>query len=161
MSSSPRGRTRDPVLLAAELARDRATVVDIGKTNLDLPWNSYYDKELEVRLSRSYGPGRYDPSYEERGSTTRSGTSAGPSGATWAPSSTWLPRRVDLVPLISEVFDFDQAVEVYDRLHDGSLGGIGNVFRYQAPDLPQREVRNPAVPPSDRRLRRVTWSGWE
>ncbi|HEX2369869.1 MAG TPA: zinc-binding alcohol dehydrogenase, partial [Acidimicrobiia bacterium] len=43
---------RDPVLLAAELARDRATVVDIGKTNLDLPWNSYYDKELEVRLSR-------------------------------------------------------------------------------------------------------------
>src|SRR6185503_12405720 len=40
---------------------------DIGKTKLDLPWNVYYMKELDVRFSRSYGPGRYDPQYEERG----------------------------------------------------------------------------------------------
>jgi hypothetical protein len=39
-------------------------VVDIGKTRLDLPWNAYYDKELDVRFSRSYGPGRYDVRYE-------------------------------------------------------------------------------------------------
>jgi predicted dehydrogenase/threonine dehydrogenase-like Zn-dependent dehydrogenase len=136
---------RDPVLLAAELARDRATVVDIGKTNLDLPWNSYYDKELEVRLSRSYGPGRYDPSYEERGVDYPIGyvrwTERRNLGAFLGLVA---EGRVDLVPLISEVFDFDQAVEVYDRLHDGSLGGIGNVFRYQAANLPQREVRQPA-----------------
>src|SRR4029077_16252734 len=49
---------------AAKLARDRARVVDIGKTRLDLPWNAYYDKELDVRFSRSYGPGRYDDRYE-------------------------------------------------------------------------------------------------
>ena len=53
--------------LAVRVARDRARVVDIGKTRLDLPWNDYYLKELDVRFSRSYGPGRYDPSYEERG----------------------------------------------------------------------------------------------
>jgi len=59
--------SREPVELAAELARDRARIVDIGKTNLDLPWDEYYAKELDVRFSRSYGPGRYDPVYETGG----------------------------------------------------------------------------------------------
>ena len=61
------GDTNQPVEVAAELARDRARVVDIGKCKLDLPWTAYYEKELDVRFSRSYGPGRYDPNYEERG----------------------------------------------------------------------------------------------
>ena len=54
----------DPVRLAAELARDRAPVVVIGDVQMHLPRAPYYDKELDLRLSRSYGPGRYDPSYE-------------------------------------------------------------------------------------------------
>ena len=61
------GASNQPVELAARLARDRATVVDIGKCKLDLPWNDYYEKELDLRFSRSYGPGRYDPSYEVDG----------------------------------------------------------------------------------------------
>ncbi len=61
------GTSNGPVEAAARLARDRATVVDIGKTRLDLPWNAYYDKELDVRFSRSYGPGRYDDRYELEG----------------------------------------------------------------------------------------------
>ncbi|HEY4569248.1 MAG TPA: zinc-binding alcohol dehydrogenase, partial [Kribbella sp.] len=61
------GHSNGPVETAARLARDRARVVDIGKAKLDLPWNAYYDKELDVRFSRSYGPGRYDPRYEEGG----------------------------------------------------------------------------------------------
>ena len=51
------GASNGPAEIAAKLARDRARVVDIGKTRLDLPWNAYYDKELDVRFSRSYGPG--------------------------------------------------------------------------------------------------------
>ena len=58
------GDSNGPVEVAARLARDRARVVDIGKTRLDLPWNAYYEKELDVRFSRSYGPGRYDDRYE-------------------------------------------------------------------------------------------------
>ena len=58
------GDSNGPVEIAARLARDRARVVDIGKTKLDLPWNAYYEKELDVRFSRSYGPGRYDDRYE-------------------------------------------------------------------------------------------------
>ena len=61
------GSSNGPVETAARLARDRARVVDIGKTKLDLPWNAYYDKELDVRFSRSYGPGRYDDRYELEG----------------------------------------------------------------------------------------------
>jgi predicted dehydrogenase/threonine dehydrogenase-like Zn-dependent dehydrogenase len=59
--------TPEPVQLAAALARDRARIVDIGKTRLDLPWEAFYEKELDFRMSRSYGPGRYDPNYEEQG----------------------------------------------------------------------------------------------
>jgi len=58
------GASNEPVHIAARLARDRARVVDIGKTRLDLPWTEYYDKELDVRFSRSYGPGRYYDRYE-------------------------------------------------------------------------------------------------
>ncbi len=61
------GASNGPVEVAARLARDRARIVDIGKTRLDLPWNAYYDKELDVRFSRSYGPGRYDDRYELEG----------------------------------------------------------------------------------------------
>ena len=61
------GSGNGPVEAAVRLARDRARVVDIGKMRLDLPWNAYYEKELDVRFSRSYGPGRYDTRYELEG----------------------------------------------------------------------------------------------
>jgi polar amino acid transport system substrate-binding protein len=57
----------DPVQLAPSLARDRAVVVAVGMIGMDVPRNAYYEKELQVRLSRSYGPGRYDRTYEEDG----------------------------------------------------------------------------------------------
>src|SRR5438445_5541484 len=57
----------DPVQLAPALARDRAVVVAVGTSGMDVPRNAYYEKELQLRLSRSYGPGRYDPTYEADG----------------------------------------------------------------------------------------------
>jgi predicted dehydrogenase/threonine dehydrogenase-like Zn-dependent dehydrogenase len=60
-------KSSGPVTLAADLARDRGRVVVVGLVGMDIPRNSYYQKELELRLSRSYGPGRYDPQYEENG----------------------------------------------------------------------------------------------
>lgn len=59
--------SNDPVDLAGELSRDRAKVVAVGAVGMTLPRRPYYDKELVFLQSRSYGPGRYDPSYEERG----------------------------------------------------------------------------------------------
>jgi len=57
----------DPIVLAGDIARDRAHVVIVGAVPLDVPRSPYYEKELDVRLSRSYGPGRYDRNYEENG----------------------------------------------------------------------------------------------
>jgi predicted dehydrogenase/threonine dehydrogenase-like Zn-dependent dehydrogenase len=59
--------SNDPVELAGEIARDRAKVVAVGAVGLEIPRNIYYPKELEVLVSRSYGPGRYDPEFEEQG----------------------------------------------------------------------------------------------
>jgi predicted dehydrogenase len=57
----------DPVNLAAELARDRAIVVAVGTVGMELQRKLYYEKELDFRVSRSYGPGRYDAAFEQKG----------------------------------------------------------------------------------------------
>jgi predicted dehydrogenase len=59
--------SNEPIELAGQMARDRAVVVIVGDVRADVPREPYYKKELQVRYSRSYGPGRYDPSYEEKG----------------------------------------------------------------------------------------------
>src|SRR5262249_19261645 len=60
-------KNSEPVELAGTVARDRATIVAVGAVATDLPRRLYYQKELEFRVSRSYGPGRYDAAYEEKG----------------------------------------------------------------------------------------------
>jgi predicted dehydrogenase/threonine dehydrogenase-like Zn-dependent dehydrogenase len=57
----------DPLVLAATLARDRGTIVLVGAVPIEFPRDPLYHKELSFRVSRSYGPGRYDLEYEERG----------------------------------------------------------------------------------------------
>lgn len=128
------GGGTEPVELAARLSRDRARVVDIGKTRLDLPWNAYYEKELDVRFSRSYGPGRYDPEYELEGRDYPIGYVR------------WTERRnleyflelvargaVDVAPLVSEVVPFDSAAQTYDRLANGELRAVAVLFGYDPP----------------------------
>ncbi len=107
--------TNDPIELAGAIARDRAVVSMVGAVRMDLPRKVYYEKELQLRLSRSYGPGRYDPQYEEQGvdypiSYVR-----------------WTERRnmqeflrlvaagaVKLKPLLTHRFPIEQAEEAYD-----------------------------------------------
>jgi len=60
-------KSNQPVELAAKLARDKGRVVVVGLVGMDLPRHLYYEKELDLTVSRSYGPGRYDPQYEEKG----------------------------------------------------------------------------------------------
>ena len=134
------GSSNGPVETAVRLARDRARVVDIGKTRLDLPWNAYYDKELDVRFSRSYGPGRYDERYELEGIDY--------------PASyvRWTERRnlecfldllahkeIEVDTLVSGVFPIEDATSVYADLSAGSLTAVGVLLQYPAPDeVPQR-----------------------
>ncbi len=59
--------SNEPVEQAARLARDRAKVIMVGVTGMDIPRSPYFKKELTFMVSRSYGPGRYDTDYEEHG----------------------------------------------------------------------------------------------
>lgn len=61
------GADSRPLGLAGEAARDRAKVVVVGAVGLDVPREPFYEKELRLVVSRSYGPGRYDPEFEEKG----------------------------------------------------------------------------------------------
>jgi predicted dehydrogenase/threonine dehydrogenase-like Zn-dependent dehydrogenase len=56
-----------PIELAGEVCRYKGKVVVVGMVGMDIPRNDYYKKELDIRLSMSYGPGRYDANYEEKG----------------------------------------------------------------------------------------------
>ncbi|MEU1785264.1 bi-domain-containing oxidoreductase [Streptomyces sparsogenes] len=140
------GDSNQPVELAARLSRDRGRVVDIGKCRLDLPWNAYYEKELDVRFSRSYGPGRYDPEYELEGRDYPIGHVRWTERRNLACFLDLLARgRVDVEPLVSHVADFDDAVETYRLLKDGGLKAVAVLFRY--PGGPDRaaEAVAPAV----------------
>lgn len=125
------GSTNEPVELAARLSRDRGRVVDIGKCSLDLPWNAYYEKELDVRFSRSYGPGRYDPEYELEGRDYPIGYVRWTERRNLECFLDLVARgRVDVEPLISHVADFSAAVETYARLKDGELKAVAVLFSY-------------------------------
>ena len=159
------GSSNAPVETAARLARDRARVVDIGKTRLDLPWNAYYDKELDVRFSRSYGPGRYDERYELEGIDYPIGYVR------------WTERRnlecfldliarkeIEVETLVSGVFPLENASTVYADLASGSLKAVGVLLEYPATpvDSPPRTAgsmvrRRTAAAP--RRVARAT-DGW-
>ncbi len=60
-------KSNDPVEFAGEITRERGKVVIVGAVGMDVPREPYYNKEIELRVSRSYGPGRYDRNYEEFG----------------------------------------------------------------------------------------------
>ncbi|MFB6936245.1 bi-domain-containing oxidoreductase [Streptomyces chartreusis] len=131
------GGSNQPVELAARLCRDRGRVVDIGKCRLDLPWNAYYEKELDVRFSRSYGPGRYDPEYELQGRDYPIGYVRWTERRNLACFLDLVARgRVDVEPLVSHIADFDDAVETYRSLKDGDLKAVAVLFRY-----PEQEDR--------------------
>lgn len=59
--------SNEPVELAGDVARSKARVVVVGAVGMDIPRGPYFAKELSFQISMSYGPGRYDPQYEERG----------------------------------------------------------------------------------------------
>ncbi|MFE1860486.1 bi-domain-containing oxidoreductase [Streptomyces anandii] len=140
------GGSNQPVELAAHLSRDRGRVVDIGKCRLDLPWNAYYEKELDVRFSRSYGPGRYDPEYELQGRDYPIGYVRWTERRNLACFLDLLARgRVDVEPLISHIAGFDDAVDTYRRLKDGELKALAVLFRYSGNAA---EDRSPAGAPS-------------
>lgn len=131
-----------PVQLAGELARDRARVVAVGAVGMNIPRRPYYDKELVFLQSRSYGPGRYDPTYEDKGVDYPIGYVR------------WTEQRnmesfleavaagsVNVKRLITHRFPIEQAEDAY-RLISGATGEpfLGVVLTYTGATARQRTV---------------------
>jgi predicted dehydrogenase/threonine dehydrogenase-like Zn-dependent dehydrogenase len=125
------GDTNEPLRIAARVARDRARVVDVGKCRIDLPWNDYYAKELDVRFSRSYGPGRYDETYELEGIDYPAGYVRWTERRNLACFVDLLERNaLDLTRVHSATVPFARAAEVYEEMRTGARRDIGLLFEY-------------------------------
>jgi predicted dehydrogenase len=130
-----------PVELAGELARPRGRVVVVGAVGLGLPRKPYYDKELVFRISCSYGPGRYDPEYEEKGHDYPIGF------ARWTENRNMeavlrlvADGKLDVKSLITHHFSIEDATQGYDLI-SGKTGEpfLGVIIQYpNDPSLARR-----------------------
>jgi predicted dehydrogenase/threonine dehydrogenase-like Zn-dependent dehydrogenase len=135
-----------PLRLAAELCRMRGRIVAVGATAMDLDRRSFYAKELQLRMSMSYGPGRYDRNYEELGldyplahvrwtenRNLQAFLALAASGA------------IDPLRLDARIVAFDEALTTYDELAAGRQTSLLAVFRY--PDAAPAARRELALTP--------------
>ncbi|MCZ7618464.1 MAG: bi-domain-containing oxidoreductase [Myxococcota bacterium] len=155
------GGSSKPTALAAELCRDRGRVVVIGAAGLELDRSVFYRKELSLQVSRSYGPGRYDPSYEDRGQDYPVGYVRWTENRNFSAFLSLLERgAIDVAPLLSTRFAIADAPAAYAALKRGPDAPLTAVLDYpvdlQSAPLdvaPTRQIRLRAPKRSDRELR--------
>ncbi|MBN2047888.1 MAG: bi-domain-containing oxidoreductase [Anaerolineaceae bacterium] len=143
--------SNDPVHLAAEIARDRAKVVAVGAVGLDIPRAAYYHKELELLISRSYGPGRYDPSYEEAGHDYPIGYVRWTEGRNMQSFIDLLAaKKIDVHPLITHRFPIESAPKAYELI-TGKLGEafLGVLLTYTEEEQPGERIRQVKIQSDD------------
>ncbi len=133
-------KSSDPVTQAARMSRKRGRIVLVGVTGLELNRADFYEKELSFQVSCSYGPGRYDPAYEEQGQDYPFGF------VRWTEQRNFeavldmmASGQLDVKPLITHRFAFEDAPQAYDALTQDK-GALGILLRYSSP-VEERMVR--------------------
>ena len=123
-------RSSEPVHQAALMCRKRGRIVLVGVTGLELSRDDFFKKELTFQVSASYGPGRYDPNYEEKGQDYPFGF------VRWTEQRNFeavldmmADRRLDVRPLVSHRFAIDDAAQAYD-LVGGAGPSLGILLEY-------------------------------
>lgn len=122
----------EPVRDAAHMCRQRGRIVLVGVAGLHLSRDDFYKKELTFQVSSSYGPGRYDPNYEEKGNDYPIGF------VRWTQQRNFeavldmmADGRVDVAPLVTHRFAIDDAAEAYDIVSGGGRGSsLGVLLEY-------------------------------
>ncbi len=139
-------KSNDPVHQAALMCRKRGRIVLVGVTGLELSRADFYEKELTFQVSCSYGPGRYDPNYEEKGQDYPVGF------VRWTEQRNFeavldmmADGRLNVKPLISHRFAIDEAAEAYE-LVGGAAPSLGILLEYStAEEHPDDMVRRQTV----------------
>ncbi len=139
-------KSNEPVHQAAQMCRKRGRIVLVGVTGLELSRADFFEKELSFQVSCSYGPGRYDPNYEEKGQDYPVGF------VRWteqrnleAVLDMMADGRIDVKPLISHRFEIDEAVQAYE-LVGGSAPSLGILLSYPSvSEKPDAILRNQTV----------------
>ena len=133
----------EPVELAGEVARDRAIVVAVGTVGMDIQRKLYFEKELDFRVSRSYGPGRYDSAYEQKGCDYPVGY------VRWTETRNMeaflqllSADKVDVKSLVTHRFAIESAHNAYDLITGKSAQPfLGVVITYPAQAEARQEIQ--------------------
>ena len=135
----------DPARRAPAIARDRATVVVVGDVGLDLLRTPLYEKELTLRFARSYGPGRYERSYEDWGVDYPIGHVRWTEGRNLESFLDLIAAgRLGVADLVTHTFPIERASEAYDVVSSGSEPYFGVELTYAERLEPRRR---PSVSP--------------
>jgi predicted dehydrogenase/threonine dehydrogenase-like Zn-dependent dehydrogenase len=119
---------------SAEMCRQRGRIVLVGVVGLNLRRDDYYKKEISIQVSSSYGPGRYDPFYEELGNDYPFGFVRWTEKRNFEAVLEMMSSNViNLKPLISSRFNIEDAIEAYKLLDSPDTLGI--VLNYQSKDF--------------------------
>jgi predicted dehydrogenase/threonine dehydrogenase-like Zn-dependent dehydrogenase len=139
-------KSNDPVTQAARMCRKRGRIVLVGVTGLELNRADFYEKELSFQVSCSYGPGRYDPNYEDKGQDYPMGF------VRWTEQRNFeavldllASGQLDVKPLISHRFAFEDAPQAYQILTEDK-SGLGFLLLYTSPAV-ARTVRSVNLTP--------------
>ena len=109
--------SNDPIDLAEAITRDRGIICLIGVTQMNLDRRSFYERELTFKIARSYGPGRYDPNYEESGFDYPIGYVRFTEGRNVEEFIRLLvTKRLDIADLITHVVPFSDAGKAYEMI---------------------------------------------
>ncbi|MBW7881712.1 MAG: bi-domain-containing oxidoreductase [Caldilineaceae bacterium] len=145
-------KSNEPVHQAAQMCRKRGRIVLVGVTGLELSRADFYEKELSFQVSCSYGPGRYDPAYEEGGHDYPIGFVRWTEQRNFEAVLDMLAAgTLDVAPLISHRFPLEKAEEAYALLASGEPS-LGIVLEYLAEDREGLEARTVALPAAQDRI---------
>jgi predicted dehydrogenase/threonine dehydrogenase-like Zn-dependent dehydrogenase len=137
-------KSSDPVTQAAHMCRQRGRIVLVGVTGLELSRADFYEKELSFQVSCSYGPGRYDSSYEDDGHDYPVGFVRWTQQRNFEAVLDMLSAgSLDVSDLVSHRFGFESAVEAYGTLSEDK-SALGILLEYKH-DVEQRHSRTVAL----------------
>jgi len=135
-----------PIHVASNICRDKGRIVVVGNVGLQLKRPKFYEKELELIVSRSYGPGRYDKTYEENGVDYPYGYVRWTENRNMEAFLKLLSeKRVNLKEITTHIFPIERAREAYDLINDKTKEDyIGILFKYKGAEK-EKELLNDDV----------------